>query len=497
MEFGTTKGLAYVHNWEAQAARTMSLFEADQKMAAQTKAEAEKMAQDFTLGKVYTDRGRQKLGEFSNETFSKIGEFAAKNKNWQYDPVLRGQMKMLTNSLRDNDIVSAEENSEQGRQQMIKDMANPDNGLDQYDFLDMKNRYENYKLTGNQSGKIDGTTEAFTYFAPKAFDAAAAAKAILDLTESKTTFSSDGMYNYSTQTRTPEALHSAATNALAGPDGKRWQREFERGKAKGLIADPDAHSMMLRMFSNYNGDTRTKEVNQFALENLRNRNSGGSGDTEDPIINPFDLHVLEPLSTTGKAITQDMSKLYNTVYDKEKPTLAITGSPRLKSARDEDGKYHLMTGLQGRNVRVMYGNEIQKSPWAPGVYEGQVTMLVKKSTIPTSYFDGEAVGKKYSKDIRLSATEKDVNGDALYEVDTYMEVPKFTPETQMRYNAEYMEKKNNMKVAVNSAIDEAALQQSNPQAYNAYKSGKIITAKNGNRFRVVLENGQFKQQPVQ
>ncbi len=496
MEFGTTKGLAYVHNWDAQAARTMSLFEADQKMAAQTKAEAEKLADDFTLGKVYTDRGRQKLNEFSNETFAKIGEFAAKNKNWQYDPALRGQMKMLTNSLRENDIVAAEENSEQGRQQMIKDMANPDNGLDQEDFEDMKLRYENYKLTGNQSGKLDGTIEPFTYFAPKPFDAAAKAKEILDLTEASTSlYTGPDGYDYETTTRTPAALHSAATNALAGPDGKRWQREFERGKAKGLIGDPDAHSMLLRMFTNYNGNIKKREINWKVKADYEARASSGSG-SEDPLINPFNEHILDPLSTTGKAVTQDMAKLYNTVYDKEKPTLAITGSPRLKTARDEDGKYHLMTGLQGRSVRVLYGNEIQKSPWAPGVYEGQVTMLVKKSTIPNSYFDGESVGKKYSKDIRLSATEKDVNGDPLYEVDTYMEVPKFTPETQMRYNADYVEKKNNMKIAVDSAVNEAVLQQSNPKAYEAYKSGRIITATNGTRFKVVVENGEFKQQPV-
>jgi len=483
-EFGTTKGLAYVHNWDAQANRTMSLFEADQKMAAQTKAEAEKLADDFTLGKVYTDRGRQKLGEFSNETFAKIGKFAAKNKNWQYDPVLRGQMKMLTNSLRDNSIVSAEETSELSRQQMAKDMANPDNGLDQEAFEPMKENLRNYQLTGNQTGKIDGTIEPFTYFAPKPFDANQKAQEILKLTETKTSFFSDGIYNYSTQTRSPEALHSAATNALAGPDGKRWQREFERGKAKGIIGDPDAHSMLLRMFKNYNGDVITKEINPFALENYKNQNNS-NGDTEDAIVNVFDEHIKYPLLTDGIAHTQDMNKLFNTIYDKDKPTMVVNGYPRLKSVMTPGGKYNIIKGLEGRNVKVMYGNEIRKSRAYPGVYEAQVTMVVDRNALPSYYFQDEDKTKlkpEYTKDIRQSAREKDLNDNPLYEVDTYMDVPKFTAETQMRYNADYMEKKNNMKVA----IANAAADVNRRRALSAAEQGTVFTNKKGEKYRFVI-----------
>lgn len=261
------------------------------------------------IGKVYTEHGRRQINEHFDKTVRELARIASQNPNWESDPITLAQINKMTESLSDNDIVARELRVEQGRQQMMKDMASGD--FDKDDFAKMQNDYINYSKFGNTGGeKMDGSNE-FIYNSPTKYDNASFVSDYSKLVGEKAYMTDNGSGIITGQ----KAQHSDVLNAMnAAKSDKRWSKwvqKFNELHAAGNNMYDTPEDAFVAAVEGSKSSTINYQEHRQSVEGAR---ANGTANP-DEVYDPYGQFVEHPLSTAQNNMVQVNPKAAAHLFD--------------------------------------------------------------------------------------------------------------------------------------------------------------------------------------
>ena len=236
LSFGVTKGLAYRHNfldWEREKDAQDQLDKQDEQMRMQ---KADWMSNQMQLGKTYTDYDRNGLQNWAHsEVLPNIAKLMQTPGAFT-NPEILAKVKMLGESLKDNQYTQRSSRVMQNYELMLKDMQDAElmNDPDaKQELIARMNEYNNYNSKGNIYGLDGANVEEFTYRRPQTFDFNKWAN-----TEAATLGTREKVYESNGLLYQDEYfanIDERVNSYLSGKDGAKLERMWQRVQSNGTV----------------------------------------------------------------------------------------------------------------------------------------------------------------------------------------------------------------------------------------------------------------------
>lgn len=202
MNFGTAKGLAYRHDWDATMRREMINTQRLQEQKQLDEAKAKYYAEKFKLSTPTNEFDRSKYEDHVLSVNDQITDFITANPNWESDIGLQMKFNQLTDQYLNNDILIRDQRVKQqvdGMEAWARENNISENDAE---LVRMREEYHNYVRFGNIKGEgFQGEVEEFKFIKPNDIDMTTIGqKAATFLNESATTEMQSKGGTYGTRT---------------------------------------------------------------------------------------------------------------------------------------------------------------------------------------------------------------------------------------------------------------------------------------------------------
>lgn len=166
LDFGTTSGLAYRHNYQQDIANLQRNEMLNERARAQAENKAAQIAEELKFGSADNEYDRNKLREFTTTKMNEIGGFMNSNPDYRFNPEKFMYYKQMANSLQDNEWVKRSMyHNAQLKEFQDYVSKHPDIMTDE-ELEKTKSAILNYQKTGDVLGE-EGQGRQFTFIPPQ------------------------------------------------------------------------------------------------------------------------------------------------------------------------------------------------------------------------------------------------------------------------------------------------------------------------------------------
>lgn len=385
MQRSTISGLAVRFDFKGLTQQNNEQEELDRRARLDAENKSKYWADKLKPGKVYTEWGRQQLKVHNEEVATKLGAIINNNRNWETNPTILAQVNALTDSLADNDITAKELRIEQGRQQMVKDLASGEFDPDQ--FEEAQKNYSNYSKTGRTTGSADHPENEFVYTSPQKFDMAtySATLASSIKSRSRTVNMGNGMLKTILEPE-EEQVANVAASAINGQYAKSIRRAWERDVADGGSEFKSPLEMMHSIIKAHLGS----EVKFDNIPVPRGNHGDGSEGTVN-VTEPFQLYLQKKMSPQYKETIRDPGLHHFMSFSKDGKSVQLP-KQGLFIQKQNGAIWNLPGfGYKSVDVDVPYGNGVAIAGKS-GIKYGQFQAIadINERTLGSLFTDYDA-----------------------------------------------------------------------------------------------------------
>lgn len=420
LNYGTTAGLSYVHNWDAEMQRQNYNEQADRQARIDAENKAKMLGDKLAFDHLSNTWDNKLMKEFAEGRIQEIGKFIAENPNYESDAGLWAKFNQMSGELTNNDIVSRSMRIQQNYESLVGYMQQNPGAENDPAIQAQLTEYDNYVKYGSVNG-IPTDGKEFIFRNPdEQFDPQAAIAKTFSQLAPQETYDRSGVGIGATKTAVPDAaLQSTAIGMLNGPDGWRYNNAWKNmSPDQQAFYQNDPVKWLMESGKAYTA-TGVQAGAVFAPQRPSGGGGSGGGGGASGAYSPFlnDFGRLQPMGAAT------YSNHVNTLVPIQDGKMPVNGALRVSvTGADGNPTWVTLNSYAGTTVganptgRVMsgaagelYTEVVVTAPVTKELMYGETPLLKSTSWWESTYDVGqEENDPAYSSVVHLN---KDEDGD--------------------------------------------------------------------------------------
>lgn len=168
LDYGTSSGLAYRHNFQQDIANDQRNEMLDRQARIDAENKTKLFADEFKFGEAQSDYNKNQLKQYTEQLIPKIGKFVNDNPDYRTNTMKYSMYKQMTGGLLKNKFVENDMRFQGMKKELAAHLAKHPEDVDRPEIAKMAEQISNYNKTGDIEGKT-GQDRQFDFLQPKPY----------------------------------------------------------------------------------------------------------------------------------------------------------------------------------------------------------------------------------------------------------------------------------------------------------------------------------------